>query len=218
MKAAQKYYTAERACRRGHQNPLRYVSNMKCVLCEKDRNAGTLEWLKPKILTARQAARLEGHKTFDLGKFCWKQGHGTFRETTSGRCLDCAKIDNLFRERTDYQRQYRGENPDKMVRYSAKRVKRLQFATPAWLTDRQYEEIGVFYSRAASLTKVTCIPHEVDHIVPLQARTVCGLNVPWNLQVLTAEENRRKHDGLPWAGELICRTAKGYRGRLVKSY
>lgn len=77
---------------------------------------------------------------------------------------------------------------------SARRRASRQRATPSWLTAAQKMQIRQFYVVAREKEMRTDIKHHVDHIVPLRGSKVCGLHVPWNLQVLTEEDNCRKHN------------------------
>jgi hypothetical protein len=64
--------------------------------------------------------------------------------------------------------------------------------TPNWLTEQDYAVMREIYEFAESLSKSTGVRYAVDHIVPLFGKTVSGLHVPDNLQVITLVENSRK--------------------------
>ena len=66
--------------------------------------------------------------------------------------------------------------------------------TPPWLSDEDAERMKVKYAEARWMTRRTGFPHHVDHIVPLQGKTVSGLHVPWNLRVIPGRENSKKHN------------------------
>jgi len=75
---------------------------------------------------------------------------------------------------------------------TAKRRATKKHAKPQWLSREQEQKMLSYYSEARKKSKETGIDYQVDHIVPLQGKNVCGLHVPWNLQVITADDNRRK--------------------------
>jgi hypothetical protein len=86
-------------------------------------------------------------------------------------------------------RQWYKDNKHRKLETTSAREKRCVLATPTW-ADR--ELIKELYALAQKLTEQTGIPHEVDHVIPLQGKTVSGFHVENNLQVIPATENRRK--------------------------
>ena len=93
---------------------------------------------------------------------------------------------------SEQTRRWRSENPDKARASVRKRQAKRLKATPFWLTDQQNSDILYFYSLARECELLTGDKYHVDHIIPLQGKNVCGLHVPWNLQVLPADINIKK--------------------------
>lgn len=86
---------------------------------------------------------------------------------------------------------YRKNKEQYLVNYYL-REEKIKQATPVWLSDEMFSDIKVKYKIAKRLTTVHNIQYHVDHIIPIQGKNVCGLNVPWNLQIILAKENMKK--------------------------
>ena len=96
--------------------------------------------------------------------------------------------ENTEKQLENSKKVYQKNKPRKLLDYY-RREERIARATPSWVDKKDLLKI---YKQAEKITKTTGIPHEVDHIHPLVHKLICGLNVPWNLQIITAKENRRK--------------------------
>jgi 5-methylcytosine-specific restriction endonuclease McrA len=89
-------------------------------------------------------------------------------------------------------RLYKQRNPDKHCAYQARRRAAKLRATPIWLTQEQKNQIMIEYNLAKWCSSVMGTKYHVDHIIPLKGKDVCGLHVPWNLQVIQAKQNLSK--------------------------
>jgi 5-methylcytosine-specific restriction endonuclease McrA len=114
------------------------------------------------------------------------------------QCKYCRK---QYRKENKYKlseqkKHYTKLNPQKVNAKSAKRkAKKLQ-ATPPWLTVEHFKSIERFYVISKEMELISGVKYHVDHVVPLQGDTACGLHVPWNLQVIEASENLSKNNKL----------------------
>jgi hypothetical protein len=148
-----------------------------------------------------QLAKATGSKTF-LADYSCSFGHVPERYVSTMACVTCMRLQNQER----YQRnrphmiiqatRWQKLHPDRRIAAKAKRRAAELRAVPPWLSIDDLFEIEWAYLKALTLSLVTGVPHQVDHIVPLQGRNVCGLHVPWNLRVITATENAAKSNRL----------------------
>ena len=121
----------------------------------------------------------------------YKDGH-------FGQCKFC--INEKRKERSETvnakQRKYYQNNKQYYITKGYLRAKSVEQAKPKWLTEEHKFFIEEIYSLRDLRTELTGVVHHVDHIVPLKGKDVCGLHVPWNLQVIPAKDNLKKSNRL----------------------
>lgn len=97
---------------------------------------------------------------------------------------------------------YRQENKHKSRTNLANRRARKKNAT---LNIDLSSDLKIIYKESFDLEIETGLKYNVDHIIPLKNDNVCGLHVPWNLQIITFEDNMKKsnkfdntYDNVSW--------------------
>lgn len=93
----------------------------------------------------------------------------------------------------DFFKKYYAKNKDRYREHDARRRWLKENATLN-LTEEQIQQMRNMYWLARDLMTTTGEPYEVDHIIPLRGKDICGLHVPWNLQILPRDLNRSKNN------------------------
>jgi len=165
------YFTGE-PCTRGHV-ALRKIKG-SCVECIKEDWAIDNERRKGKPKT--EAAKAAGRRYYEKN-----------REIVIARAAARPP-----EEKRRNRAEYKDRNVDIVRADTSVRKRRHREATPTWLTKDERLKMRELYVQARKLTSITGERYVVDHIIPLRSEEVCGLHVPWNLKVITQEENLRK--------------------------
>lgn len=164
------YFFTGRPCQHGHVAP-RFTANRACVICYRHKMEFMSDAKRQRYLERcrkrdrkRQANRREAQRRY-------------YRRWS--RYRELSDKSNPIRLRRRRERQH-----ETMTRKKRATICRDDLAAMIW--------IDSIYSEARALTKQTGIQYSVDHIVPLRGDNVCGLHVPWNLQIMTKSENCSK--------------------------
>ena len=176
---AKHYFTGE-PCKHGHIAPRK--TKGACTECLR------VDWEK------RNVTRAEYFRQYNRSEIA-KEAKRKYYE----RNAELVKLKALSRSNEDrrrYRNKYRLTNPDLYRAHVSFRRRRFRNATPKWLTKEHKQAIRQLYIDAMTVSRVTGVPYVVDHIIPLLGSTVSGLHVPWNLRVITREENLAKSNQL----------------------
>ena len=156
----------------GESKPLSDFSAKRRV-CKLCRCAQTKAWIKanPEKFAAGAARRAAVARQWAIDNpERTKEAYRRYAARSPEKCRAAGK-------------RWRKANLDVMAALESKRRATVRGATPAWA---DLAAIRVVYAKARQYGMC------VDHVVPLRGKTVCGLHVHANLQLLERHENQKK--------------------------
>lgn len=180
------YFTGK-PCKRGHLSP-RNVSSYNCLECWRE-DARRARQEDPTIFRQQKQQEYQRNKDRIL------EQQRRYRVDNWDAILERRRTSTKYKEyMNEYFKSYYKDNDEQKAKLLS-RTRRRQLAKrqATLITSREEQRrIDEMYLKAIEITKETGIPHEVDHIVPIQGETVCGLHCLANLQIITKTENVRK--------------------------
>lgn len=194
-----RYFTGE-PCKYGHVSEQR-VSNRCCCACERARQqtpdavAKHAAWYAAN--KAQKAEKAQHYYANNKTRIRQRHKHyyASNKAAVRKQQQDAyAAPPDMKRDAVARAAAYDKANPDKAAYRVVLRISRKKRATPPWV---DLEAIKQVYADCAAITQMLGEPHQVDHIYPLRGKTVCGLHVAANLQILTARENVIKSNSHP---------------------
>lgn len=162
------YFTGK-PCKYGHVD-IRVLASFTCKTCADAGRKVQIKLWSEKATKEQKQARYEVSKTYNLKPRTPEQ-----RKRILERVTKWAK-----------------DNPGRALLNKSLYKNQVKRATPKWLTEEHKQQMRTIYDVCCIVKKQLDVPHEVDHIIPLRGKIVCGLNVPWNLQILPKRVNNSK--------------------------
>ncbi len=167
--AGKKFYDTGRPCSKGHLSPRR-TNDAACLACAKATGIARREIMT--VYMRERRANASAEVKLAVNQLRAKQQR-------AARIANPERVRELERKHSRLKRQ---RHPERKLAEVRKRQAAKQQRTPAW---SDLKAIQKFYeARPPDM--------EIDHIIPLRGKTVCGLHVLNNLQYLTKEANRLK--------------------------
>lgn len=124
-------------------------------------------------------------KRYFTGKSCHR-GHAPERYTSNATCVECAK-ETMVKWRGNNRESYNDYHSDYGSRW--RKRKALEQATPSWSDQEAIRQAREECERMGASMRMEFV---LDHSVPLRGRTVCGLHVPENLEIVSENFNKLK--------------------------
>lgn len=171
----------------------------KCKECKKEWSANRYKNKKDHITKVNKEWKSKNKERVNVNAKKWaknnpekikvnrKNTYEKYKEEYKQRCVDWKQ--NNKEKVADYNKKWIEDNRGTKNHLSNKRRANKLRATPEWADLNKIQEV---YIKSKELSEVLGIKLEVDHIIPLQGKNVCGLHIWENLQLLEESINRSK--------------------------
>lgn len=181
-----KHYIPEKPCKKGHMSK-RLTKSNHCCECLLETGRKNYSKNKEKY---KETKKIWVEKNKSKRKEIEKRWRKNNPEKAKAKCLEWKAKNKEYANKKS--REWAKNNLERNAAIASKKRASKINRTPKWLTIENLIEIKDFYIASKMFRMYTGSEYHVDHIVPLLGKTVCGLHVPWNLQILDGIENQRK--------------------------